>query len=117
MISLMKKRYIIVPKSVEAAKKLDQNLADPEELIEIVLTEDDFSGLEKSRFFYFLNSLVSVNIDDYEDEIIEGRDNIQKVLNSIDTVIRDSQLKLLLNDIKGLFREALLRNTSVYFYF
>lgn len=117
MTNLMKKRYIVVPKNVEVANKLDQNLADPEELIEVVLTEDDFSRLEKSCFFYFLNTLVGVNIDDYEDEIIEGRDNIQKVLNYIDSVNIDSQQKLLLNDIKGLFREAWVRNTSVYFYF
>lgn len=81
------------------------------------MAEDDFIRLEKSRFFYFLNTLIGVNIDDYEDEIIEGSDNIQKVINFIDTFNIDSQHKLLLNDIKGVFREALLRNTSVYFYF
>jgi len=117
MISLMKKRYIIVPKTVEAANKLDKDLAAPDELIEIVLTEDDFNSLEKSGFFYFLNNLVGVNIDDYEDEVIEGEGRVQKVLASIDTFDINSPLKTLLDEIKELFKEALLRNTGVYFYF
>ena len=117
MVSPMKKRCIIVPKNAEAANKLNYNLANPEELIEIALTEDDFNQLEKSRFFDFLNIIADVNIDDYEDEVIEGRDKLQKVLNAMDTFNIDSQQKLLLNNIKELFSEALLRNTSVQFYF
>jgi len=68
----MKKRYIVMPRSVDIANKLYQILADPQELIEALLTEYDFNRLDKSVFFYFLNTLVNVNIDDYEGEIIEG---------------------------------------------
>lgn len=117
MASFMKKRYIVVPKNAEAANKLEYNLAAPEELIEIVLSEDDFNGLEMSDFFSFLNNLVDVNIDDYEDDVIEGRDKIQKVLKYIHTFNIDSQQKFLINNIERLFKEAFLRNTAVYFYF
>jgi len=50
-------------------------------------------------------------------KLLREWDNIQKVLNAIETVNIDSNHKLLVNDIKGLFREPLLRNTSVDFYF
>lgn len=106
-----------MPKTVEVANRLDQNLASPDELIEITLSDDDFNDLERSGFFYFLNNLVSVNIDDYEDELIEGEDNIKKVINSIGAFNGNSRQKSLLVEIKRLFKEALLRNTGVYFYF
>ena len=117
MFHLMKKRYIVVPKTVEVANRLDKNLVSPNELIEITLSDEDFNDLEKSGFFYYLNNLVSVNIDDYEDELIEGEDNIKKVINSISTFNGNSRQKSLLEEIKRLFKEALLRNTAVYFYF
>ncbi|WP_156305436.1 hypothetical protein [Sphingobacterium endophyticum] len=110
-------RYIVVPKNAEAVNKLEYNIAAPEEFIEIVLSEDDFNRLEMSGFFSFLNNLVDVNIDDYEDDVIEGRDKIQKVLNYIHIFNIDSQRKFLINNIERLFKEAFLRNTAVYFYF
>ena len=113
----MKMRYVIVPNNAEAANRLEYNLAAPEELIQIVLTENDFYRLEKSGFFSFLNNLVDANIDDYEDEVIQGRDNIQKVLTFIHDFNIGRQQKVLVNDIERLFTEALLRNTGVYFYF
>ncbi|UIR57315.1 hypothetical protein LZQ00_05735 [Sphingobacterium sp. SRCM116780] len=114
---IWKKRYILTPKTVEIANKLDQDLASSEELIEIVLTEDDYNGLEKLGFFSFLNDLVNVNIDDYEDEVIVGDDHIRKVLSSIDSFDKANKQKSLLNEIRELFREALIRKTGVYFYF
>lgn len=113
----MKKRYILTPKTFEIENRLNQDLAQSEELIEVILNENEYISLEKLGFFSFLNNLLDINVDDYEDEVITGDYNIRKVLESIDSFNSDEFCKSLISRIKEVFIEASIRKTGVYFYF
>lgn len=114
---MLKKRYIVVPRDQEAEIRLDYGKEIENDLIELILTEEDYIVLE-NVLFDKINQLLQVIIDDYEYEAIQGKENIQKVLTlmeSIDTKIGTEQQ--LIEKIRMLFEEARQRGTGVYFFF
>lgn len=110
----MKNKIIIVPKNNEARILLNYDRTTPEQLIEVVLNEAEFKKLWDTGFFGSINSIADVNIDDYEDESIEEKEKLEKVLASN---IFSSNVSNKINQIKSLFEEALKRGTGIYFYF
>ncbi|MBS0032458.1 hypothetical protein ACTJJ0_34635 [Chitinophaga sp. 22321] len=110
----MQYKTIVVPKDQEAKRALDYDKATSEQLIELVLDETEFKKLWGTGFFELINNIAEVNIDNYEDEAVEEKEKLEKVLASeIFTITIIDKVK----QIKSLFEEALKRKTGVYFFF
>ncbi|ASZ09877.1 hypothetical protein KTO58_26550 [Chitinophaga pendula] len=110
----MSHKYIVVPKNQEAMDALNYDNATPEQLIEIVLTDQEFQILSDKDFFQSINTIATVNIDIYEDDSIKDREELERVLKSdifkIEYIDKIKQIRIL-------FEEALERATGVFFYF
>ncbi|MGF6929469.1 soluble cytochrome b562 [Chitinophaga sp. W2I13] len=110
----MKNKTIVVPIDDKAKIALDYDNATPEQLMEVVLSDAEFKVLWDTGFFELINKIADVNIDDYEDEGIEDKEKLGKVLAS--DIFTASAIDSV-NHIKSLFEEALKRETGIYFYF
>lgn len=113
----MKKRTITVPIDHDAIVDLDFDRADGTQLLACELSDTDFLSLENAGFFSSINRLVGCNIDDFEDEAISAKEDIEKVLAFFDSLTVGYKPVAILVRIKELFQEALIRQTGVYFFF
>ncbi|WP_418360308.1 hypothetical protein [Sphingobacterium detergens] len=114
----MKKRYIVSPIDKEAAELLDYDKATAIDLIELVLTEEQFNALNCDGVFSNLNEILGSNIDDFEDELITGDKQLEMALNYLRAIsAKDEIARKVIEKIIYLFEEALSRKTGVYFYF
>lgn len=111
----MKSRYIAVPKDKDAEVALDYARALPEQLFEIYMTPAEYEELDNNGVFDAINICGDAMIRDYEDDAITDLHKIQEVLNSdvFDRPVSTNKL----SELKVLFKEALQRQTGVYFYF
>ncbi len=114
----MKNRYIVTPKDKAAAELLDYNKATDDDLIELVLTEEQFNVLNYHNVFSGLDEILGCNIDDFEDESITDERQLEIGLNYLTAIIvNDEGARKLLEKLIYLFQEARSRKTGVYFYF
>ena len=116
---MKKQRTIIVPKDKNAENLLDFDNAKLEQLLELQLDESNFEKLHKEGIFDLINKISKTNIDDYENESIQDKDKIKKVIDEL-TVKENfvsTELKENVIEIRKLFQEALERGVGVYFYF
>lgn len=115
----MKQRIITVPKDKTAEQALDYNEATPEQLIELVLTDEEFNTLYENGLFTFINEAGASNIDDYESDNVKGEDNIKMVIDvlKLKKSVFDNNSAKIVDQVIDLFSEALSRDTGVYFYF
>ena len=109
-------KYIIVPKTPEAQKRLDFDEASGEELIEICLDEQRFDLLWNSQLFSELNRTLGVSIDDYEDEHIVGKDQLERALRVTESFAERYQHQLF-SDVNEMIRAAITYDTGIHFYF
>jgi hypothetical protein len=116
----MKKRVIVVPKDKNAESALNYNNAKSEQLIELFLSEDEFSVLYNYKVFDLINEVAISNIDDYEDCSIKDSIIISRVISALEKKIsinQDIASQVLVKKILVLFKEARHMETGVYFYF
>lgn len=115
----MRQRIITVPKDKKAEEALDYDEAEKEQLIELSIEEEDCQFLYESGIIELINKIGDANIDDFEDDFVRGKENLSKIMiaiNLIEFSETDSQHKLV-QKILNLFKEAIDRDTGVYFYF
>ncbi|HBN6703794.1 TPA: hypothetical protein L3261_002027 [Elizabethkingia anophelis] len=104
-------KTIVVPKNKEAEIALDYDTATPDQVIELILSNDEFNKLWSKGVFSLINSISQSNIDDFEDEHII---DLNLIYNS------SRELKKNFNDISEIikmFELALMYRTSIHFYF
>ena len=77
-----RERYIRIPKDKKAMEDYDYGIQTPEQMVELVLSEEDYTFLEKVKVFDLINQQCDVIIDDYEEEILD----IFKIQQAIDVV-------------------------------
>ncbi len=111
----MKLRYITVPKNDQAAERLDLDIAGPDELFEIALTEAQYRYLDGIGLFEKINDITGAIIDDFEYEVVSR--NIANVVKLHEKLIKAGNDNELLVQIKGLFEEVYRRDQGVYFFF
>jgi hypothetical protein len=63
-------KFISVPRDSIAEERLDYDMAEREELIELNLDGESFYKLLKADFFNSINKMIGKLIDDFEDEHI-----------------------------------------------
>lgn len=115
----MKQRLIIVPKNSVSEQLLLHNKAIKNQLFELYLNEKEFNTLYKKGFFKLINQIALTNIDDYEDDCLQGEEKIRNVLEVIKSEkdFFDPNFNNIVEQIIIIFGEALNRGTGVYFYF
>lgn len=115
----MRQRIITVPKDKNAEEALDYDEAEKEQLIELSIEEADFQFLYENGFIELINKVGDTNIDSFEDDAVRGKEHLSEIVAAINRKEFsgiDSQYKLI-QDIVSLFKEAIDRDTGVYFYF
>lgn len=112
-------KIITVPLTRSAAFRLDYDVAEPGDLIEIKLGDETFRELVKFGFFDKINVLSNKIIDEFEDEMIVEQSQLLAILqsNTFDPASYSAELFTVIGQIEYMFREALARSTGVYFYF
>ena len=112
-------KTICVPINKRALSRLDYGQNVPGDLIEIILSDDDFYKLREKGFFDNINVLIDSMIDDFEDEHILDTSQLSKVINSrvFERGSHNEALFKVVVEIKRLFDEAMKRKTGVHFYF
>lgn len=114
----MKNRYIVTPKDKRAEELLDFNEARDQDLIQLVLSESQFYQLDACGVFSDLNNILGCLIDDFEDEAITSKQQLEKGLKYLKNLrLKDDHIQVLMEEIICLFEEAVKRQTGVYFYF
>jgi hypothetical protein len=111
----MNNKLIIVPKDKNAQTALDFDKADKEQLIELTIDEIDFLFLFENGIIDLINFNGNSNIDDYEDDVVSGKENLYNVIIAIEST--STYENIIVKKILYLFKEAYNRDTSVYFYF
>lgn len=115
----MRQRIIIVPKDKVAQEALDFDKATKEQLIELPIGEEEFLCMYNSGIIELINMKGNANIDDFEDDSVTGKVNLNMVINTLslkESLGNNFQIRLI-QKLANLFREALERDTGVYFYF
>lgn len=112
-------KIICVPKDKSALLRLDYDLSESDDLIEVYLDSNTLMKLFEFKFFQKINDVADSNIDDFEDEKILGAKELNKVLDSGVFELNDynDSLKEVILKIENLFRQALYLDTGVFFFF
>lgn len=107
-------KYISVPMSADAMKRLDFDECASGDLDELILNDEEYHNLWGTGVLNIINSTLNVNIDDYENEEIRGITNLLRVKKIIElSLCKDKILERLLSQVN----KAIERNTGVFFYF
>ncbi|GGH21478.1 hypothetical protein GCM10007423_02630 [Dyadobacter endophyticus] len=112
-------KVITVPLTHSAVRRLDYDVAEPGDLIEMKLEDETFHELAKCGLFDKINALSNKIIDEFEDEMIVEQSQLQAILEShvFEPGNYPASLSDVLARIEAMFKEALTRSTGVYFYF
>ena len=104
-------KIIVVPKNSEAAHALDYNQAHPDQLVEWILTAEEFDQLWNDGVFSLLNAMANTLIDDFEYEYITDLE----VLADIVKELKESGIQA--PHIIELLELAIGYKTSIHFFF
>ncbi len=107
--------YITVPKDKKAEEALDYDNAKEEELIQVVLDSDEYS--EYSYIFDKISSECQVDITQYEQEEIVDAKKLEICLFALEQLSATGKTHLFLEKFKTLVKEAIIRETGIYFFF
>lgn len=114
----MTTRYITVPLTSAAERRLDRNEASPDELKECLLEDQEFWILWNSGIFERINQECNTLIDSFEDDKLATSGQQKKaeqiVLEWLSSA--DEALGQLLEEFLKLLRAAQSLNTGIYFY-
>lgn len=113
----MRNRVIVVPKTEEAEKALDFDMAEDHQLSIVQIDNDQFYQLWDIGLFSNINHLVGVLIDDYENEKITNKNDIERIVIFLNNLAIPTGLATIIDEIKDVFIEAIKRNRGVYFFF
>lgn len=111
-------RYISVPKTLAAMRKLDYDRAEPSDLKEMILSDEDFSQLFQTGIFEEINLKLGSWIDDYEYEAIIGTVKLKNLREVLEAHISKSEGTLpTMKTLHELACFAQERRTGVFFFF
>lgn len=99
-----------------AMDRLDLDECIDGDLIDVYISDEQYNSLVQSGLIGFVNNLLGVCIDEYEDEKIVGRDALDKVRLLIDMGV-DTSSNGAVNGLLSQVNKAIEYNTGVFFYF
>lgn len=110
-------RLITVPIDKEAEERLYYDQNSEFDVIDVFLNESDYYKLWDSKLFDKINEALDLLIDDYEEETISGKENLEKlhaIIIEYEQVVEDNPL---LYTLKSLTEAAIRFDTSVHLFF
>lgn len=112
----MKTKIIIIPLTLEAVYRLNYNQNIAGDLLEIILDEGEYDELCTLGVFDSINAKLSLNIGDYEDELIFNNKfkNLEEVLNHFGQIYPTN---LVLKKFQFICQIAFSLNTALFFSF
>jgi hypothetical protein len=115
---MLNNKFITVPKNEDAMSKLDLDMAMPDDLIELAISNQELEYLETIYFIDTINLHCHTLIDNYEEEVIIDITLLKSLIEILEEkYYRKCYNTNLLSSIINLFKEAVLRKTGVYFFF
>lgn len=114
-------RYIRVPKDIKAMEDYDYGSQRPEQMVEWILNEEEYTKLDKLGVFNYINNECDIIIDDFEEEVLpfnklsKARDIIENLI--INNQFNDIMEKELLIKFKNILLFAIERKTLIGFDF
>ncbi|MCE0829017.1 hypothetical protein LVQ78_23835 [Buttiauxella sp. A2-C2_NF] len=109
-------KCISVPISADAMKRLDFDECVNGDLIEVLLSEEEYNSLWNTGVINKINSALHINIDDYEDEELLGSTNLLQAKGIIESEL-SSCMNEILEKLLLQVNKAIEYNTGVFFYF
>jgi len=116
----MSAKCITVPKTKEAEKKLEFDNALADELIEYNFNSDeDFYDFCQTNIFEEINNICGSMIADFESDGLTSCESKQKCLQFLEDkkLSVDGKVKAIINEVIKLLKEAIARDTGIYFFF
>ncbi|MDF2804818.1 MAG: hypothetical protein K0S61_4723 [Anaerocolumna sp.] len=114
-------RYIRVPKDNKAMEDYDYGVQEPEQMIEWLLNDEEYTILSTLKIFDELNNQCDIIIDDFEEETIafDKLDIANNTINMILNKIQSSQVKNyeLVTKLQDMILSAIERKTLIAFDF
>lgn len=110
-------KTVIVAKDQVAMKAISYDTESPEQIISFELTEAELNYFLTSGLIDELNQACGVILDDFEDDMITGYENLTNGLSVLKGYQDKSfQYSGFVSNLILLFQEAFTRNTAVYFF-
>ncbi|MDF3202095.1 hypothetical protein P3C29_25720 [Pseudomonas sp. 1912-s] len=109
-------KLISVPLSQEALELLDVDACPKNKLEQLYMSETEYRQLTSSGIIDNINLKLGKIIDDYEDEKIQGTNEIENTLSILKSSTIPENPELLIKLIK-LTNTALKNNTGIFFFF
>jgi len=97
-------------------KKLDYNKASPDDLIELTLSDDEFSKLWNAGIFALINDKCGTLITDYEDDQIVDIEALKNLIIILEAQ-KTNEAEDLVQKIINIFKTAVSFGTGVFFFF
>lgn len=109
-------KLVCVPLTTQALSLLDLDACPESELEHLHLNEEEYEQLKSSGAIEAINLKLKKVIDDYEDENIQGAENLRKTLEILNSTKNPENSKLL-NKLIKLNEAAIRNNTGIFFFF
>ncbi|GFZ34461.1 hypothetical protein CSC2_49870 [Clostridium zeae] len=114
-------RYIRIPKDYKAVEDYDYGIQKPEQMVEWILSEEEYGRLDKLGVFNLINNECDIIIDDFEEEILPF-DKLVNAKNIIDNILKNNKFndvieKELLEKFQDIIHFAIERKTLIGFDF
>ncbi|KEA53971.1 hypothetical protein DT73_04035 [Mangrovibacter sp. MFB070] len=109
-------KSILVPTSQESMSRLDFDNCIDGDLIDINISDDDFSAMMNLGLIELLNKSLDLYIDEFEDEEIVGSDELNHakiIIENHFTIGKEKMVDIVLTQIN----KAIKYNTGIFFYF
>ncbi len=116
----MSTKCITVPKTKEAENKLEFDNALVDELIEYNFSSDeDFYDFFQTNIFEEINNICGSMIADFESDELTTLESKQKCLQFLEDkkLSVDGKVKTVVDELIKLLKEAIARDTGIYFFF
>ncbi|WP_392564732.1 hypothetical protein RHO13_04805 [Orbus wheelerorum] len=115
---LIMPKYISTPIHQEAMNRLDYDECIDGDLIELILSSEEYKELWDTQIFKKINNTISTNIDDYEDCSIVNIKELEIIENIVQEQIKITiQGQILLGKFLYIIKQAIIYKTGVFFFF
>jgi t-SNARE complex subunit (syntaxin) len=111
-------KTVLVANDQAAMTAIDYDTERPDQIIKLELTADELDYLFTSGLVDEINEVCEAMIDDFEDDMITSHPKLRAGLTTLESYQnRNTRYSAFVGNLINLFKEALARDTAIYFYF
>lgn len=110
-------RYISVPVTVDAMKRLDVDQCIEGDLVKTFFNEVEYEAFWKSGIADIINCRFDVIIDDYEDEELTNMDQLIELKEIVEEFLLKDSENIAFNKLMDQVNNAINFKTGIFFFF